>query len=148
MSGQSLVTYVGVAHPWMCDIMGHMNVRHYAAMFDDASFQLLGHIAGAESLADTSRGWADVRSEVEYKHETRAGALLTIRSRVVRAGRSSLTFDQVMSGSLDGVVHAVNRTVSVRFDLVGRRAVALDADMLARAAALQMEIVTGGQPAS
>ena len=128
--------------------MGHMNVRHYAAMFDDASFQLLGHIAGAESLADTSRGWADVRSEVEYKHETRAGALLTIRSRVVRAGRSSLTFDQVMSGSLDGVVHAVNRTVSVRFDLVGRRAVALDADMLARAAALQVEIVTGGQPVS
>ncbi|MCW0002190.1 acyl-CoA thioesterase [Pararhizobium sp. YC-54] len=148
MPGQSLVTYVGVAHPWMCDIMGHMNVRHYAAMFDDASFQLLGHIAGAESLADTSRGWADVRSEVEYKHETRAGALLTIRSRVVRAGRSSVTFDQVMSGSLDGVVHAINRTVSVRFDLVGRRTVALDADMLARAAALQVEIVTGGQTVS
>ena len=92
MSGQSLVTYVGVAHPWMCDIMGHMNVRHYAAMFDDASFQLLGHIAGADSLADTSLGWADVRSEVEYKHETKAGALLTICSRVIKTGRSSVTF--------------------------------------------------------
>jgi acyl-CoA thioester hydrolase len=139
MSGQSLVTYVGVAHPWMCDVMGHMNVRHYAAMFDDASFQLLGHIAGTEGLADTSRGWADVRSEVEYKHETKAGALLTIRSRVVKAGRSSVTFEQVMAGSLDGVVHAVNRTVSVRFDLVERVAVALDADMRTRAEALQAE---------
>ncbi|KQY43647.1 MULTISPECIES: acyl-CoA thioesterase [Rhizobium/Agrobacterium group] len=137
MSGQSLVTYVGVAHPWMCDVMGHMNVRHYAAMFDDASFQLLGHIAGAEGLADTSRGWADVRSEVEYKHETRAGALLTIHSRVIKAGRSSVTFEQVMSGSLDGVVHAVNRTVSVRFDLIERTAVALDAGMLARVETLQ-----------
>ncbi|WP_455274730.1 acyl-CoA thioesterase [Rhizobium herbae] len=139
MSGQSLVTYVGVAHPWMCDVMGHMNVRHYAAMFDDASFQLLGHIAGTGGLADTSRGWADVRSEVEYKHETKAGALLTIRSRVVKAGRSSVTFEQVMAGSLDGVVHAVNRTVSVRFDLVERVAVALDADMRTRAEALQAE---------
>jgi acyl-CoA thioester hydrolase len=139
MSGQSLVTYVGVAHPWMCDVMGHMNVRHYAAMFDDASFQLLGHIAGTEGLAHTSRGWADVRSEVEYKHETKAGALLTIRSRVVKAGRSSVTFEQVMAGSLDGVVHAVNRTVSVRFDLVERVAVALDADMRTRAEALQAE---------
>jgi acyl-CoA thioester hydrolase len=137
MSGQSLVTYVGVAHPWMCDVMGHMNVRHYAAMFDDASFQLLGHIAGAEGLADTSRGWADVRSEVEYKHETRAGALLTIHSRVIKAGRSSVTFEQIMSGSLDGVVHAVNRTVSVRFDLIERTAVALDAGMLARVETLQ-----------
>lgn len=139
MPGQSLVTYVGVAHPWMCDIMGHMNVRHYAAMFDDASFQLLGHIAGADSIADTSRGWADVRSEVEYRHETKPGALLTIHSRVVKIGRSSVTFEQVMSGSLDGVVHAVNRTVSVRFDLVGRVAVAIDADMRTRAEALQVE---------
>jgi acyl-CoA thioester hydrolase len=139
MSGQSLVTYVGVAHPWMCDVMGHMNVRHYAAMFDDASFQLLGHIAGAGSLADTSLGWADVRSEVEYKHETKAGALLTIRSRVIKTGRSSVTFEQIMSGSLDGLVHAVNRTVSVRFDLVGRVAVGLDADMRTRAEVLQAE---------
>jgi acyl-CoA thioester hydrolase len=139
MSGQSLVTYVGVAHPWMCDVMGHMNVRHYAAMFDDASFQLLGHITGADSLADTSRGWADVRSEVEYKHETKAGALLTIRSRVIKTGRSSVTFEQIMSGSLDGVIHAVNRTVSVRFDLVGRVAVAIDTGMRTRAEALQAE---------
>ncbi|MDW5317274.1 acyl-CoA thioesterase [Rhizobium sp. PL01] len=139
MPDRSLVTYVGVAHPWMCDVMGHMNVRHYAAMFDDASFQLLGHIAGTEALADTSRGWADVRSEVEYKHETKAGALLTIRSRVVKVGRSSVTFEQVMSGSLDGVVHAVNRTVSVRFDLVGRVAVAIDPAMRTRAEALQAE---------
>lgn len=139
MPDQSLVTYVGVAHPWMCDIMGHMNVRHYAAMFDDASFQLLGHIAGVESLADTNQGWADVRSEVDYKHETKAGTLLTIRSHVIKAGRSSVTYEQVMSGSLDGVVHAVNRTVSVRFDLVGRAAIALTSNMQERAAALQAE---------
>jgi acyl-CoA thioester hydrolase len=113
-----------------------MNVRHYAAMFDDASFQLLGHIAGADRFSDTTRGWADVRSEVDYKHETKPGALLTIRSRVIKAGRSSVTFEQVMSGSLDGVVHAVSRTVSVRFDLAARVAVALDDEMRARAEAL------------
>lgn len=139
MTGKSLVTYVGVAHPWMCDVMGHMNVRHYAAMFDDASFQLLGHIAGLEAVDDTSKGWADVRSEVEYKHETKAGGLVTIHSRVVKVGRTSITFEQVMSGTLDGVAHAVNRTVSVRFDLVARSAVGLDEGMRARAEALQAE---------
>ena len=139
MTGNSLVTYVGVAHPWMCDVMGHMNVRHYAAMFDDASFHLLGHVAGAEGLKDTSRGWADVRSEVEYKHETKAGELITIHSRVVKTGRTSITFEQVMSGTLDGVIHAVNRTVSVRFDLTARAAVELDEAMRTRAEALQAE---------
>ena len=139
MTGNSLVTYVGVAHPWMCDVMGHMNVRYYAAMFDDASFHLLGHVAGVEGLKDTSRGWADVRSEVEYKHETKAGELITIHSRVVKTGRTSITFEQVMSGTLDGVIHAVNRTVSVRFDLTARAAVELGEAMRSRAEALQAE---------
>jgi len=134
MSIQALTTYVGVAHPWMCDTMGHMNVRHYAAMFDDASFQLLGHIGGAE--ADPDRGWADVRSEMEYKHETRAGALITIRSRVIKLGRSSVTFEQIMCGTLDGVVHAINRTTTVRFDLQARAAIALEPDARERAEAL------------
>lgn len=134
MSVQPLTTYVGVAHPWMCDTMGHMNVRHYAAMFDDASFQLLGHIAGVET--ESGRGWADVRSEVEYKHETKAGALITIRSRVIKLGRSSVTFEQTMSGTLDGIVHAVSTTTTVRFDLEARAAIALEPEARARAEAL------------
>jgi acyl-CoA thioester hydrolase len=131
-----LTTFVGVAHPWMCDTMGHMNVRYYAGMFDDASFQLLGHIAGLEGADEASKGWADVRSEIDYKHEAKAGTLLTIRSHVIKLGRTSITFEQVMSGSLDNAVHAVNRTVSVRFDLVSRVAIEFDAAMRARAEAL------------
>jgi len=136
---KSLVTFVGVAHPWMCDVMGHMNVRHYAAMFDDASFQLLGHIAGQDSSQASATGWADVRTEIDYRHETRAGSLLTIHSHVVKIGRTSVTFEQVMSGSLEGVVHASSRTTSVRFDLAARASVALDESMRNRAAAYLAE---------
>ena len=136
---KSLVTFVGVAHPWMCDVMGHMNVRHYAAMFDDASFQLLGHIAGQDSSQASATGWADVRTEIDYRHETRAGSLLTIHSHVVKIGRTSVTFEQVMSGSLEGVVHASSRTTSVRFDLAARASVALDEPMRNRAAAYLAE---------
>ncbi|BAV44992.1 thioesterase superfamily protein [Mesorhizobium loti] len=136
---KSLVTFVGVAHPWMCDVMGHMNVRHYAAMFDDASFQLLGHIAGQDSSQASATGWADVRTEIDYRHETKAGSLLTIRSHVVKIGRTSITLEQVMSGSLDGIVHASSRTTSVRFDLAARASVALDEPMRNRAAAYLAE---------
>jgi len=138
---KTLVTFIGVTHPWMCDRMGHVNVRHYAAMFDDASFQLLGHIAGQDDNQATEAGWADVRTEIDYRHETRAGALITIHSHVVKIGRTSITFEQVMSGSLDGTIHAVSRTTSVRFDLEARTSVPLDAPMRDRAAALLIDPV-------
>lgn len=132
MSG--LVTFVGVAHPWMCDVMGHMNVRHYAGMFDDASFQLLGHIAG--KIPDEAFGWADVRSTTEYKREVPAGDLLTIHSQVLKVGRSSITFRQTMAGSLDGELRAVNEVTSVCFDKVARRSAELAPDMRLRAGKL------------
>lgn len=131
-----LTTFVGVVHPWMCDVMGHMNVRFYASIFDDANFQLVGHIAGLEGAEDKTRGWVDVRSETEYKHEVKAGALVMVRSHVVKIGRSSITLEQVMSGSLDGAVHAINRAVTVRFDLVARTSVELEAAARGRAEAL------------
>ncbi|WP_273727520.1 thioesterase family protein [Brucella gallinifaecis] len=129
MSG--FVTFVGVAHSWMCDVMGHMNVRHYAGMFDDASFQLLGHIAG--KIPDERFGWADVRSIMEYKKEVPAGDLLTIRSQVLKVGRSSITFRQIMAGSLDGELRAINETTSVCFDKIGRHSLTLEQAMRMRA---------------
>lgn len=132
-----VITYVGVAHPWMCDVMGHMNVRHYMAMFDDASFQLLGRLTGVEK--DKSLGWADVRHEVEYKHETAAGTLVTIRSHVSRIGRTSVTYRHVLTGSLEGELHAEATTTSVRFDLTARKAIELDAALRRRAEALLLK---------
>lgn len=136
MSG--LVTFVGVAHPWMCDVMGHMNVRHYAGMFDDASFQLLGHIAG--KIPDDGFGWADVRSTTEYKQEVPAGDLLTINSHVLKVGRSSITFRQMMLGSLDGEPRAINETTTVYFDKVARCSAEIATDMRVRAEKL---LITG-----
>jgi acyl-CoA thioester hydrolase len=132
-----VVTFMSVAHPWMCDAMGHVNVRHYAAMFDDAGFQFLGRIAGDEN-ADRDLGWADVRGETDFLHETPAGACLTIRSHVEKVGTSSLVTVHVMTGSHDGVVHARARFVTVRFDLVARRKVELGPGLRARAAALML----------
>jgi acyl-CoA thioester hydrolase len=131
---KSLVTYVGVTHPWMCDSMGHMNVRYYMGMFDDASFHVLGYLTGMEK--DKSLGWADVRHEIEYKHETPAGTLITIRSELTRIGRSSVTYRHSMTGSLTGDTHAEATVVSVRFDLAARKSLEIDAETRRRAEAL------------
>ncbi|WP_442582479.1 acyl-CoA thioesterase [Mesorhizobium sp. ASY16-5R] len=137
MSGRSIETYLGIVHPWMCDAMGHLNVRHYVAMFDDASFQLLGRIAGAG--APPTLGWADVRMEIDYTHETAAGTLVTVRSFVEKIGKSSLTYAHEMRGTLDGVLHARMRTVTVRFALDARAKVELEPTAREAATALLRE---------
>jgi acyl-CoA thioester hydrolase len=135
LSAPGIVTFTGVAHPWLCDAMGHLNVRHYAAMFDDASFQLLGRIAGPDADA-TRLGWADVRLEIDFRHETAAGTLVTIHSRVEKIGTSSVTYVHTLTGTLDGTVRAQAKTTTVRFDLVARSKIALDEMTRSRAEAL------------
>ena len=129
----AIVTFAGIAHPWMCDAMGHLNARHYAAMFDDASFQLLGRVAGPQ---DNPMGWADVRIETDFLHETAAGTLLTVRSHVARIGRSSLTYVHLMSGSLDDIARAQATVTTVRLDLAARKSTMLDDGARQRAEAL------------
>ncbi|MBL8576388.1 MAG: acyl-CoA thioesterase [Mesorhizobium sp.] len=138
MSERGIVTYAGIVHPWMCDAMGHLNVRHYVAMFDDASFQILGRIAGKEDVGG-GLGWADVHMEIGYKHETAVGTLVTVYSRVEKVGTSSLTYLHEMRGTLDDVLHAQMRTVTVRFDLRERSKIGLDEATRERATALLSE---------
>jgi acyl-CoA thioester hydrolase len=127
-------TLFAVAHPWQCDQMGHMNVRFYASLFDDAGFQFLGHLAGAD--APDHLGWADVRSEVDYRSATAAGTLLTVTTSVVKVGRSSVTYRHVMSDSLRGEVQAEAQLVTVRFDLQARKSVTIEDGARQRAEAL------------
>jgi len=82
-----------IIHPWLCDVMGHMNVRHYMGMFDDASYQLL---AGATGWHVGSEAWqgrdrADVSHKVEYQGELHAGALIKIEGGIIEVGNSSFT---------------------------------------------------------
>jgi Predicted thioesterase len=84
----------GVAHPWLCDVMGHLTTRHYLGFFDDASYQLLASL-GYDSASATREGWgwADVRHEIEYLAEVGLGSLVRIEGRVTSIGRSSLQLE-------------------------------------------------------
>jgi acyl-CoA thioester hydrolase len=122
------ITLKAVAHPWLCDTMGHMNVRHYTAFFDDAAFHFVASIGnGLSQTFPPELGWADVRHVVEFKEEVKAGELLTITSHVKKVGRTSLTFGHVMSDQ-SGTVHATMEVVTVLFDLNLRQAAVLPAN--------------------
>ncbi|MDF2764376.1 MAG: thioesterase superfamily protein [Rhodospirillales bacterium] len=129
-------TYRGVAYPWLCDAMGHMNTQFYSTLYDGAAFHFLALIAPTSELAPRRLGWADVRQTTEYKHEVRAGSLLVITTRLVKLGTSSITYLHEMRNVESGLLHSTSELVTVLFDLDARRAAPLDAAARGRAAAL------------
>jgi acyl-CoA thioester hydrolase len=139
MIAAPIASFSGVAHPWMCDTMGHMNVRFYAAMFDDASFHLLGRVSDPRTDIAARLGWADVRCEIDYEHETEVGTLLSVHSHLEKVGRTSIVYVHAMSDALKDTVHVRARIVSVRLDLAARQKVELDPTTRDRAEALMLQ---------
>lgn len=122
--------HTGVAHPWLCDIMGHMTTRHYIAMFDDASYLFLYRTFGwAGDDAAAGLGWADVRHEIDYQAEVAAGDLLEIHGAIERVGNKSITVRYEMHNMKKNEVAATLVSTSVLFDLKARKAVTLNDEM-------------------
>ncbi|KPL66822.1 hypothetical protein SZ64_01125 [Erythrobacter sp. SG61-1L] len=127
----------GVVQPWDCDVMGHFTVRRYAAVFDDASYQLLWAMTGEPPVApDGGLGWADVKQVYEYHAEMRAGDLYEITGRPVRLGTSSVTVEYRMQRRGSGDLVASMTSSLVRFDLAARRASPIEGEMRARIEAM------------
>lgn len=131
---QEFETYRGVAYPWHCDAMGHMNTQFYSALFDGATLHALSRVATSADLEASKLGWADVRQLIEYKDEVRSGTLLLVRTGFVRIGRTSLSYRHSLLGVETGAVHATSEQTTVLFDLFARKAVELTPEMRARCA--------------
>lgn len=80
-------THRAVVHPWNCDVLGHMNVRWYAHLFDDAEFHLWSVIGLSHATLKKS-GVVTViaNTNTDFLHETLAGELLTITSAFTKLG--------------------------------------------------------------
>ena len=70
--------YRAIVMPAQCDIYGHMNVRHYAACFDDAGWHF-PTMAGfsLEELRGRGLGTVVANLSIDFHHEIRAGAITT-----------------------------------------------------------------------
>jgi acyl-CoA thioester hydrolase len=127
--------YKGVAQPWECDSLGHLTTRFYTAMFDDASYHFLFELFGWTGASDDAgeRAFVDVRHEVDFSDEVKAGELLEIRARLERVGTKSLVarYDMIKRGN--GETAASLRATYVLFDLQARCALAMDEPLRDRA---------------
>jgi len=116
-----------VAHPWYCDVLGHMTTRFFLAMFDDASYHFIHSIFDWCGAQDDKGelAIADVRHLIEYKAEVSAGDLLEIRAELLKIGGKSLTFAYEMINLRNGEIASTLEVVCVLFDLNERKAVVI-----------------------
>ncbi len=114
----------GVAHPWLCDVIGHMTTRYYVAMFDDASYHFLREVFGWSAGGDEP-GWADVKHTIEYQDEVGSGDLLEVRGKLIKVGGKSITVHYEMHNLTRQNLAATLESISVYFDLQDRKAVAI-----------------------
>ena len=116
-------SYLGVAHQWLCDSMGHLNTRHYVAMFDDAGMHFLLQLGYNWSVSKQLEiGWVDAKNIIEYKLEVSAGALISIYSGIRHIGNKSLTLYHEMRDSEAQGLHATMEATLVCFNLKTRKA--------------------------
>ena len=120
-----------VAHPWMCDVLGHMTTRHYVAMFDDAAYHMLYSVFGWTGSSDDKNriAWADVQHTIDYKAEVSAGDILEIEAKLTKIGNKSITIYYEMKNLGNGEVAATLQVVCVLFDLNTRESVKMSDEL-------------------
>lgn len=125
-----------VAHPWQCDVLGHLTTRFYVAIFDDASYHFLNDVFGWGGVVEAGhkRGWVDVSHQIQYRDEVAGGDPLEVTGTLTAIGNKSLSATYQMRNLRSGELSAVLEAVYVLFDLENRRGIVIDDDLRERAA--------------
>ena len=112
----------GIVMPAHCDVYGHMNVRHYAAFFDDAGWHMFAK-AGV-SLSDLQAcglGSVVATLTIDFHHEMKAGDLTLVSGALTRVGDKSYSYELRLYASETMTHCATQKTVEVCFDTNARR---------------------------
>jgi acyl-CoA thioester hydrolase len=134
----ALETYRGVVYPWHLDHIGHMNVQFYTARFDEATWHFFAAIGITPTfLKANRRGMAAVDQHTQYKQELHAGDLIRITSELVEMKQKAVCFRHRMYNAETEQEVAVSDLVGVYIDADTRRATAIPAEIMERAAARQ-----------
>jgi acyl-CoA thioester hydrolase len=125
--------YRAIVMPAQCDVYGHMNVRHYAACFDDAGwhFPRMADLS-LEEIRARGLGTVVATLTIDFHHEIRAGQLVLIKGAVTRVGTKSFSHEMRLYEA-DSMTHcATQKTVEVCFDTRARKGVPLPEDVKAK----------------
>ena len=111
-----------IVMPAHCDAYGHMNVRHYAAFFDDAGWHMLARAdVSLNDLRAQGLGSVVATLTIDFHHELTAGQLTLVTGAFTKVGQKSFTYEMRLYASESMIHCATQKTVEVCFDTRERR---------------------------
>jgi acyl-CoA thioester hydrolase len=128
-----------IVMPAHVDVYGHLNVRNYAAFFDDAGWHIPA-MAGLKLSEIQARGLGTVMASlsIDFLHEVQVGQLVLIKGAVTRVGTKSFSYEMRLYEA-DSMRHcATQKSTEVCFDTKKRQGVPLPEDVAASLRAIAL----------
>ena len=112
-------TTIGNEH---LDIMGHMNVRHYMGIFDEAAWHFFASFGMDQAYysGGVGGGFA-LQQSVRYWAECRVGDVVSVRGRMIGRSAKRIHFMLFMGNETQGVLAATIETLGTHADMRIRR---------------------------
>src|SRR5688572_7003199 len=89
------------------DAMGHMNVRWYVGIFDDATWKFFEQLGMTESYTREKRaGMFALRQFIQYLAEIHVGETVAVRSRLIKRSEKRLHFMHFMVNETTNTIAA------------------------------------------
>jgi acyl-CoA thioester hydrolase len=104
------------------DAMGHMNVRHYIGLFDDATWHFFATFGMNQAYYDEAQAGAfALEQHIHYLAEVHAGELISIRSRLINRTAKRIHFMHFMINESTEKLAATLEVVGSHANLAQRR---------------------------
>ncbi len=116
------ILYQGIVPAEYLDVMGHMNVRHYLALFDEAAWNFFAGFGMDQAYYDSKQGGAfALQHFIHYRAEILQNDQLTIRGRMLGRSEKRVHFMLFMVNETQGKLAAVLEDMGSHADLNQRR---------------------------
>jgi acyl-CoA thioesterase FadM len=127
------LVFKAVIPPAYEDRNGHMNVRWYLALYDeagDALYPLLGFTA--DYFAESGMGGFDLEHHIWYAAEVCVGDTVAIRARILARSAKLMHYMMFMTNETRGEISSIFECVHAHADLRVRRTAAFPAHIAGR----------------
>lgn len=108
--------------PDYLDAMGHMNVRWYMGLYDEAGWNFFDHIGMSQTYFQTEKkGGFALRQFIQYYAEVRVGETVAIHARVLGRSDKRIYFMLFMLNETQNVLASTFENLGTHADLIKRR---------------------------
>lgn len=122
------------------DENGHMNMRYYLHIFDDAGYPLVAQFGlTPEFHVEHRTGGFDLEHHLHYLREVRAGDAVAVYARVVGRSAKRIHYLMFLVNETQGVLAAIFECVNSFADMAARRTAAYPPEVAAKIDAIVAE---------